>query len=181
MVSRELQRRFPRQNSGSSSTREIGKRLRRFLPPIYKEGGGKKPAQNMLLSDVVWEPAVILSSCATLSSESRRRTLVPCRTAGINGFKGAPKEPKGRGRERERTGKRTGRGRRASSGIVGEFAESRSGRWKLCDWAAWPVAMLFWYQRGYQYPPYIFPIAACPFSNAATRSRVCIAEIMART
>src|SRR5439155_19198055 len=36
---------------------------------------------------------VILSSCATFSSESRRRTLVPCWTAGINGFKGAPKEP----------------------------------------------------------------------------------------
>ena len=48
--------------------------------------------------------------------------------------KGTPKEPKGRGRERERTGKRTGRGRRASSGIVGGFAEFRSGRRKLlCD------------------------------------------------
>src|SRR5207245_846756 len=117
-----------------------------------------KLAQKRLLSDVVREPAVILSSCATFSSESRRRTLVPCWTAGINGFKGAPKEPqrspKGRvgsakgpenaqGLVRQALPGHRGRIRRISFGAAEAFVRS----------AAWPVAMLFWFQRGIQSPP----------------------------
>src|SRR5439155_20765236 len=100
---------FPRQkNCGSAKTRE-SESVSGFLPAIYKEGGGKNsPKKRSFPTSFGRDPKFLryfqfreqaTNACSVLDGRNKRIQ----RSA-----KGATKEPKGTGRERERTGKRTG-------------------------------------------------------------------------